>query len=179
MYWDCNPTIYRATTATDRTHYRLTESLPNVNFIWIVTRYSYGIFSFRCCGKNCDAEHRGTRPFDSPTNETDLATLRWEYIYHRLTRRIDAFHHHLNGKNTDIQLTREVEENSKLPFLDCLVTRDDNSPRTSVYRKLTHTDWLLESCFGLTIRRVYRKAPFCPPYLEVRFGQTLTSGTVM
>ena len=30
MYWDCNLTIYRATTATDRTHYRFAESLLNV-----------------------------------------------------------------------------------------------------------------------------------------------------
>ena len=57
---------------------------------------------------------------------------------------IDAFHHHLNGQNTDIQFTREVEENGKLPFLDCLVSRDENSLRTAVYRKPTHTDRLLD-----------------------------------
>ena len=39
---------------------------------------------------------------------------------------INAFHHHLNGPNTDIQFTREVKENGKLPFLDCLVSHDDN-----------------------------------------------------
>ena len=39
---------------------------------------------------------------------------------------INAFHHHLNGQNTDTQFIREVEENGKLPFLDCLVSRDDN-----------------------------------------------------
>ena len=50
---------------------------------------------------------------------------------------IDAFHHHLNEQNTDIQFTREVEENGKLPFLDFSVSRDDNSLRTSVYRKPT------------------------------------------
>ena len=57
---------------------------------------------------------------------------------------IDAFHHHLNEQNTDIQFIREVEENGKLPFLDCLVSRDDNSLRTTVYRKPTHTDRLLD-----------------------------------
>ena len=78
---------------------------------------------------------------------------------------IDAFHHHLNRQNTYIQFTREVEENGKLPFLDCLVSRDDNSLRTTVYRKPTHTDRLLdESSYNptshkaTTIRTLTRRA---------------------
>ena len=78
---------------------------------------------------------------------------------------VNAFHHHLNGQNTDIQFTREVEENGKLPFLDCLVSRDDNSLRTTVYRKPTHTDRLLdESSYNptshkaTTIRTLKRRA---------------------
>ena len=38
---------------------------------------------------------------------------------------IDAFHDHLNVQNADIQFTKEIEENGKLPFLDCLVSRDN------------------------------------------------------
>ena len=57
---------------------------------------------------------------------------------------IDAFHKHLNRQNTDIQFTREVEENGKIPFLDCLVARHDNKLQTTIYRKLTHTDRLLD-----------------------------------
>ena len=44
----------------------------------------------------------------------------------------------------DDTFTREDEENGKLPFLDCMVSRDDNSLRTTVYRKPTHTDRLLD-----------------------------------
>ena len=57
---------------------------------------------------------------------------------------IDEFHDHLNEQNADIQFTREVEEDGKLPFLDCLVSCDENTLRTTVYRKPTHTDRLLD-----------------------------------
>ena len=39
---------------------------------------------------------------------------------------IDAFHDRLNKQNTNIQFTKEIEENKKLPFLDCLVSCDNN-----------------------------------------------------
>ena len=48
---------------------------------------------------------------------------------------IDTLHEHLNRQNADIQFTREVEENGKIPFLDCLVSRHDNKPETTIYRK--------------------------------------------
>ena len=59
---------------------------------------------------------------------------------------IDDFHEHLNRQNADIQFTKEIEENGKIPFLDCLATRNnnDNKLNTTVYRKPTHTDRLLE-----------------------------------
>ena len=40
--------------------------------------------------------------------------------------------------------TQEIEENGKLPYLDCLVSRDSNELQTTVYNKLTHTDRLLD-----------------------------------
>ena len=53
----------------------------------------------------------------------------------------------------------------KLPFLDCLVSRDNNELRTTVYRKPTHTDRLLdESSYNptshkaTTIRTLTRRA---------------------
>ena len=58
--------------------------------------------------------------------------------------KIDTFHDHLNKQNADIQFTKKIEENGKLPFPDCLVSRDNNELRTTVYRKPTHTDRLLD-----------------------------------
>ena len=57
--------------------------------------------------------------------------------------KIDEFHEHWNKWNTNIQFTKEIEENGTIPFLDCLVTRENNTLRTTVYRKPTHTDRLL------------------------------------
>ena len=51
---------------------------------------------------------------------------------------------YINEQNADIQFTKEIKENGKLPFLDCLVSRDNNELRTTVYRKLMHTDRLLD-----------------------------------
>ena len=51
---------------------------------------------------------------------------------------IDNFHNHLNEQNDNIQFTKEIEENGKLPFLD------NNELQTTVYRKPTHTDRLLD-----------------------------------
>ena len=45
---------------------------------------------------------------------------------------IDDFHEHLNRQNTDTQFTKEIEENGKIPFLDCLVTRDNNTIQYNV-----------------------------------------------
>ena len=56
---------------------------------------------------------------------------------------IDEFHEHLNKQNS-IQFTKEIEEEGKIPFLDCLVTCKNKSQRTTVYRKPTHTDGLLD-----------------------------------
>jgi hypothetical protein len=59
-------------------------------------------------------------------------------------RKIKAFHKHLNKQNKHIQFTLEIEKDGKIPFLDCLVSRDNNRLRTTVYRKPTNTDRLLD-----------------------------------
>ena len=51
---------------------------------------------------------------------------------------INDFHGHFNRQNADIQFTKEIEENGKIPFLDCLVTRDNsNLQKTDTYRLIT------------------------------------------
>ena len=50
---------------------------------------------------------------------------------------IDTFHNHLNEHNANIQFTKEIEENGKVPFLDRLVSRENNELRTTVYREQT------------------------------------------
>ena len=57
---------------------------------------------------------------------------------------IDTFHEHFNRQNPHIQFTKEIEENGKISFLDCLVSHDENKLRTTIYRKPTHTDRLLD-----------------------------------
>ena len=59
---------------------------------------------------------------------------------------IDELTQYINtvDETGNIKFTVEVEENSKLPVLDVLVTRlPDGSMSTSVYRKKTHTDQYL------------------------------------
>ena len=67
---------------------------------------------------------------------------------------IDVFHDHLNKQNADIQFTKEIEESGKVPFLDCLVSCDNNELHTTVYRKPMHTDRLLdESSYSPTSQK--------------------------
>ena len=56
----------------------------------------------------------------------------------------DAFHDHLNEQSADISLPKKLKKNEKRPFLDYLVSRENNELRTTVYRKPTHADRLLD-----------------------------------
>ena len=57
--------------------------------------------------------------------------------------KIDEFHEHLNEQNTNIQFTKEIDENEKIPFLDCLVTAK-TTPYGPLFtgNKHTLTDYL-------------------------------------
>ena len=58
---------------------------------------------------------------------------------------IDDFHDHLNEQNADIQLTKEIEENGKLPFLDCFGKPRQQRTAYDSIQKPTHTDRLLHT----------------------------------
>ena len=59
---------------------------------------------------------------------------------------VDSFHDHLNSIDPCIQFTMEKESDGQLPFLDILLSREeDGFISTSVHRKATHTDQYL--CF--------------------------------
>ena len=54
-----------------------------------------------------------------------------------------------------LQFTKEIEENGKIPLVNCLVTHENNTLRTTVYRKPTHTDRLLDQwSYNLTSHKV-------------------------
>ena len=78
--------------------------------------------------------------------ETLLLWLR--YVDDTITavheNKIDEFHEHLNKQNTSIHFTKEITENGNISFLDCLVTRENNTLLSTVYKKTTHTDRLLD-----------------------------------
>ena len=55
-------------------------------------------------------------------------------------KELQTFHNHLNNLRDSIKFTMEEEENGSIPFLDVLVTRNNNHMTTSIHRKKTHTD---------------------------------------
>ena len=57
---------------------------------------------------------------------------------------IDDFHEHLNRQKVDIKFSKEIEENGKIPFLDRLVTCNNNRLRMTIYRKHVPTDLILD-----------------------------------
>ena len=56
------------------------------------------------------------------------------------------FLEHLNNQNNTIRFTMEIEINMSLPFLDVVISKNDNgSISHQVYRKKTHSDRYLHS----------------------------------
>ena len=100
---------------------------------------------------------------------------------------VDLFNQFLNSWHTNINFTKETEENNSMPFLDVNTFREDNKFHTSVYRKKTftglysHYDSLLPSIYkkGLILTLLYRLYSLCSNWLlfdkEVSFLQKVLS----
>ena len=73
-----------------------------------------------------------------------------------------TFHDRLNELHASLQFTSETEVDGKLPFLDVLVTRQENQLITSVYRKKTYTGQYMQW------------NSFCPTQRKVGLIHTLT-----
>ena len=59
---------------------------------------------------------------------------------------LDRFLGHLNNQNDNIRFTMEIKNNMSLPFLDVLISKnDDGSISHQVYRKKTHTNRYLHA----------------------------------
>ena len=70
--------------------------------------------------------------------------------------KIDELKNRLNGIEDSIQFTVEVENDSKLPFLDVLLHHEqDGSITTMVYRKPSHTDMYLNYRIFRVISRTF------------------------
>ena len=67
----------------------------------------------------------------APATYSETLPLWQRYVDNTITdvheNKIAEFYKHLNEQNTNIQFTKEIEENGKIPFLDCLVTRENNT----------------------------------------------------
>ena len=59
---------------------------------------------------------------------------------------LKAFHQHLNNQFDSIKFTMETENEGSLPFLDVLISRNNNGSFSHrVFRKKTHTEQYLHS----------------------------------
>ena len=57
---------------------------------------------------------------------------------------VPTFHDELNKIDQHITFTIEHEQDGQIPFLDTLVSRNDGTVTTKVYRKPSHTDRYLD-----------------------------------
>ena len=68
---------------------------------------------------------------------------------------VKKFHKYLNTRHKNMHFTYEIEQNNCLPFLDVLVTRENDSFSTSLYRKPTFSG--LYTNFYSFISEQYKK----------------------
>ena len=148
FHFNCLQTTLTAllswTTTTYRRHHGPTQLLPNFDVL-SVQRQTLQIATRGqlCFSRNFYAKHRGTSRCYLYANYTYLVTLRWRHFHRRTHRnKIYEFYEHFNKHHADMQFGTKIQENCKIPLLDCLFTRDNKIIRLggTTYRKATHTD---------------------------------------
>ena len=88
-----------------------------------------------------------------------------------INENLNTFMEKLNNQVTSIKFTMEMENESSLPFLDCLIHRNNRDFKYSIYRKTTnvasyvhyyssHNDRVKQSVFSSMFLRAYR---ICSP----------------
>ena len=108
----------------------------------LVTWNGHGVVCFCSCCRNCDATSRETHPWNLPANDTALVTVRPQHRLASFTKKTLFTTTLTNRAPTSVyQRNWKIE---KRPFLDYLVSRENNDLRTTVYRKPTHADRLLD-----------------------------------
>ena len=107
----------------------------------------------------------------SRNEPSQLTNEHYHSGYAKLTTPLQPYTKTKSTIFTNTSTDKEIEVNGKILFLDCLVTRDNNKLRTTIYRKPTHTDRLLDrlsynptSHKATTIRTLTRRAQLvCDP----------------
>ena len=61
------------------------------------------------------------------------------FVVFREFSHVKQFHDFINKQHLNLKFTVEIEQEGKLPFVDCILDKSDSSLITSVYRKPTFT----------------------------------------
>ena len=61
------------------------------------------------------------------------------FVVFREISNLKQFHDFINKQHENLKITVEIEQEEKLPFLDCMLDKSDSSLISSVYRKPTFT----------------------------------------
>lgn len=93
--------------------------------------------------QNIDEQAQATYEHTLPFTSTVPLTISTTTVH--ATIKYNEFRKHRNKQNAyaDIQFIKEMEENSKIPSLDCLIARDKNCLRSTVKGRPTHRDNIL------------------------------------
>ena len=96
------------------------------------------------------------------------------FLHFETNTQVQSFLQYLNGQHPHILCTHESEDSNSSPFLDVLVTHDDNDFSTNLYRKKTFTGLYtnfesfspIQYKVNLILVLIYRDYHICSSYLS-------------